>query len=428
MISRIALVTHDYQISGGVSSMTRFLYSALRASDRFEPEIVSLALSASDAASVRLRSPGTWGRGLQRLERSCDGVPFVHVGAFCSELEFQRYRPRPLLTEMLDGYDLVQFVTGTPPWMWAAAEVKRPKFLWTATMTRADRNSRLQQAPPLRRLWLSAMTRMAERYERDALRIASDVFALSDYTLEAVRRLLGRDCGILATCGVDTDAFRPRDQGTTGLQDHRTTGPRDNGYILCVGRLDDPRKNMTLLVQAYAQLRRKFPDAPELWLVGPQPPPDAMSLIGELGLSQAVRWQGPRKPAELPELYKSALCFVLSSDEEGLGIVLLEAMACGVPVVSTACGGPETVIEHARTGFLTPVGDAQALADALGRLLVDGVLRSRMGEEARKVVMERFSTAAASRVFVEKYEQTIASAHCNLDRHLNLRLAGKGQD
>ena len=416
---RIALVTHDYAASGGVSSMTSFLYRALRESGRFEPEIVSLALSASDPASVRLRSPGTWRQGVRRVNGLRDGTPFVHVGAFGCEFEFQRYRPRPGLTELLNTYDVVQVVAGTPPWMWAVAEVKRPKFLWTATMTRADRNSRLQQARPFRRLWLGAMTQLAERFERSGLRIATGVFALSHYTLAAVRKILGPSAGQLAACGVDTEAFRP--------QAHRTTRPQDQGFILCVGRLDDPRKNTALLVEAYARLRRRFPNAPELWLVGPQPPAETMRLVQEHGLAQTVRWQGPRKPAELPALYQSALCFALSSDEEGLGIVLLEAMASGVPVVSTACGGPETAVEDSRTGFLTPVGDAEALAEALGRLIGDSSLRARMGEEARRACVERFSVGAASRVFIETYEETLSSRKPvpELNRDHNLNLAGR---
>jgi len=254
------------------------------------------------------------------------------------------------------------------------------------------------------------MTVLAEKYERRGLRIAAGVFALSDYTLAAVRKILGPGAGMLAACGVDTEVFRP--------------DPADRGqYLLCVGRLDDPRKNVALLVEAYARLRRRIPDAPELWLVGPEPPREALELIRERGLSQVVRLQGPRKPADLPRLYQSALGFVLSSDEEGLGIVLLEAMACGVPVVSTACGGPESVIEHGRTGLLTPPGDAEALAQALGQLVGDPALRLRMGEQGRKTCVERFSLTAASGVFLEKYEETLFSL--NRNRALNPNLSSR---
>ena len=95
MTARIALVTHDYQTIGGVRAMTNFLYRALRESGRFEPEIIDLAHSASDSASVRLCSPATWRQRIELIHGSHDGVPFIHVGARFSELEFQRYRPRP---------------------------------------------------------------------------------------------------------------------------------------------------------------------------------------------------------------------------------------------------------------------------------------------------------------------------------------------
>src|SRR5262249_44860381 len=92
---------------------------------------------------------------------------------------------------------------------------------------------------------------------------------------------------------------------------------------------------------------------------------------------------------------------------EGLGIVLLEAMASGLPVVSTACGGPESAVEHERTGLLTPVGDAQSLAAAMGRMCSEASVRIRMGEEARKSVVKGFSIASASRAFITKYEETL---------------------
>ena len=239
------------------------------------------------------------------------------------------------------------------------------------------------------------MTPLAERYERGGLRIASEVFALSNYTLAGVRAVLGNGSGMLATCGVDTNRFHPA-----------PTQPKK--FILCVGRLDDPRKNIAPLVEAYARLRRNVSNAPELWLVGPQPPPEAMRLIREHGLTETVRLQA-RKHAELPRIYQSALCFVVSSDEEGLGIVLLEAMACELPVVCTACGGSETAIEHDRTGFVVPVGGAKALSSAMGRLLASPSLRERFGQEARKVALERFSIGEAARVFLEKYKPTLSA-------------------
>ncbi len=124
---------------------------------------------------------------------------------------------------------------------------------------------------------------------------------------------------------------------------------------------------------------------------------------------------GVREGAELADLYRHAMFFVLPSDEEGIGIVLLEAMASGLPVVSTCCGGPETAVLDGETGFLTPVGDAQALADAMQHLLDNPALRRRMGQAGRRIAEERFSLDVTGKVFLRKYDEllgTNASRSC----------------
>ena len=80
-------------------------------------------------------------------------------------------------------------------------------------------------------------------------------------------------------------------------------------------------------------------------------------------------------------------------------------MASGLPVVSTRCGGPETAVVDGKTGFLTPIGDARALADAVEHLLDDTALARRMGQAGRQVVEERFSIKATGAVFLDSYDE-----------------------
>lgn len=394
MKKRVALITHEMSLVGGLPTMITFLYRTLLQSGRYEPELISLATSASDRASLQLKVPASWFRQ-PRIERvAWHNLVFKHVGVWGCELEFQRYRPRRMLSDLLKSYDLLQFVVGSPPWVCIAEGTDRPILLWTATTTRADRASQMRNGSVLRRAWSSLMLPIAERYERRALKASDSIFALSEYTRATVEAIAGPCKVVLAPCGVDTDLFRP-------------AARPDGDYILCVARFSDPRKNVRLLLDAYALLRKKVETLPDLYLIG-DPPSEASQLqLQTLEFAQKVHLLGPKQVEELAALYRNASFFVLSSNEEGLGIVILEAMASGLPVVSTICGGPATAVSEGETGLLTPIGDAQALAAAMEKLVREPVLRERMGREGRRVAEERFSLAAAGKVFLEKYDELL---------------------
>src|SRR5262249_10531743 len=151
-----------------------------------QPAIISVATSASDPCSVLLRSPKTWGRGVQVCVSEWRNRRRTHVGAWMSDLEFQRYRPRRALTALLDEYDVIQFVVGSPAWACVAADVKRPVLMWVATTAWPDRASRIRCASLSRQLWWAMMLPVTKRYERRALRQAAEVFALSEYTMSTV--------------------------------------------------------------------------------------------------------------------------------------------------------------------------------------------------------------------------------------------------
>lgn len=369
--------------------MTAFLYAALEETDDYRPEVISLALSSRDEASVRLRAPKTWRNGPRVMRRTEREIDHCHVGAWFTEIEPFRYRPRSVLNEVLSKFDLIQFVVGNPPWGFVATELDRPVFLWTATTVWEDRRRRLRVDSGPRGWWRRAMTQRARVYEQRALRRMETVFALSQYT----GRKLESDYGIESTVapqGIDTSQFSPISE------------PEED-YILTVSRINDPRKRIPLLFEAYAEAKRTSESVPALYVVGGEPSAELRSKTLKLGIDESVRFLGALPQSELISLYQNALCFVLSSDEEGLGIVILEAMASGRPVVSTRCGGPETLIEDRETGFLTPVGDAEALGRKMVKLAERPSLRAKMGEAARRRTKEHFSVEAAKQPFLETY-------------------------
>lgn len=176
--------------------------------------------------------------------------------------------------------------------------------------------------------------------------------------------------------------------------------------FVCVARFD-PQKNHRLLVEAFAELD----DLPcRLLLVGQGPGMAAIAqLVQDLGQAARIQLLGFQKA--IPVL-KQSDCFVLSSDFEGLGNVILEALACSLPVVSTDClSGPREIlapdtdfttqnldhIEIAPYGILTPVGNAALLAQAMRRMMADDQLRAdyagRALDRARQFDVELISDA-----------------------------------
>lgn len=111
----------------------------------------------------------------------------------------------------------------------------------------------------------------------------------------------------------------------------------------------------------------------------------------ELGLEERVRFLGALSDEELREAYAACDVAVLPSEYEAFGIVLLEAMAAGKPVVATRVGGVPEVVEEGKTGLLVPPGDARALAQAVAELLNDGKRAGAMGLEGQRRVRERYT-------------------------------------
>jgi len=164
--------------------------------------------------------------------------------------------------------------------------------------------------------------------------------------------------------GVDTNHFSPKSTDPEG--------------ILMVGRVDDPAKGLNVLLTAVDHLRTRGVKA-DLRLTG----------AGTYGPGiQSLGWV---PPASLPDLYRSAAVVVIPSLwEEPFGLVAVEAMACGVPVVASRHGGPASIVVHGETGFLVTPGDAAELADRLEELLADSRLRRRFGDASRERALHLF--------------------------------------
>lgn len=392
---KIAIVTQDLSIVAGVSTLAKFLYEIISSSTNYQTELISLATSARDANSLQITNPKTWSSGVTVSNKTFQNLPYRHIGSNLAEIEFFRYRPRSALDKILKEFDLVQIVAGTSPWLLPTQNFAGKIALQVATLTSVERESVINQTSQPKRLWMQGMTKICELLEPSAFARADMIFVENNWLKE---RLLSKfpEKIIFAPPGVDTDFFKPNQY-------------RSDGYLLMVGRLADSRKNVRLLFEAYQKLLNKLPESPKLVLAGQTSPTvENMALAAELGIIDKIEVLNGVSQEQLLELYQNAALFILSSNEEGFGLVIAEAMACGLPVVSTDCGGPEVLIENGITGFLTQINNAEEMAKRIEELLVDPDQRCTFSLASRKRAVQMFSLAATGKIFLQTYDRLLS--------------------
>jgi glycosyltransferase involved in cell wall biosynthesis len=194
--------------------------------------------------------------------------------------------------------------------------------------------------------------------------------------------------------------------------------PSSAPVISCAARLFRA-KGQDVVVKAVAAIRSEFPDV-RLLIIGSD---DRMAmresftaeltqLASNLGISENVIFTGQR--SDMPLIIAASDVFALASDEEPFGLVFAESMAMKKPVAAVANGGTPEVVEHGKSGLLSPAGDAEALANNLRILLRDPELRGRMGEHGRRVVEEKFTAGRLAADTAKVYASL--TPHANTER------------
>ena len=198
--------------------------------------------------------------------------------------------------------------------------------------------------------------------------------AVSEAAAQFVRRYIGGDYTIIPN-GVDTERFKPDVPPIAAWRDGRPN-------VLFVGRFDEPRKGFGVLLEAWPAVQQTRPDA-RLLVVGRGDPGPFRQRAAELGCRE-VHFLGSVDGAELASYYTTADVFCApSTGQESFGIVLVEAMSSGTPVVASDIGGYRQVLSHRREGLLVPPQQPNALAAALIHLLDDPVIQADLAHAGR---------------------------------------------
>jgi glycosyltransferase involved in cell wall biosynthesis len=236
--------------------------------------------------------------------------------------------------------------------------------------------------------------------QKKVVRQLRHVVTVSDCSRQDIARDFGlQPAGIsLVHNGIDTDVFQPQ-----------PAVRRRPWRLMATASADAPLKGVRYLLLAYARLLRRYPDLELLLVSKPQPGGRTERLVRRLHLQDRVRFVSDISTAEMVRYYAEATIAVVPSIYEGFGLPAGEAMACGVPVVSSDGGALPEVVGNA--GVVVQAGDADALAEGIAGLLEDPARREQLAEAGRQRILDNFCWRVCARRMSDFYLQVLADAN-----------------
>ncbi len=309
-----------------------------------------------------------------------------------------------------DGYDLIHSQHAHMPDLLYGELYHKVPVIRTIHTTIAGQREGIRVAQALggalepSERWQVALEPLLRAAERLTLRRREHYITVSNW----MKRLLVQD-GLAADsvdvvyCGVDSEHFRPEAR-VEGSLARRPGAP----VVLFSGR-PTLVKGGVVLARAIPLILREFPTVEFAFTGG-----GGEEFLGFLPASETVRshlmFLGYIPFDELPAVYASAVLAVFPTFYENLPARVLEVLACGVPVVASEVGGIGEAVVSGTAGLLVPPGSPEALAEAILSVLRDSSLRARLGTQARRSVVERFTWTRAASETLASYRRALARA------------------
>jgi len=297
-----------------------------------------------------------------------------------------------------NGYDIVHDNQSLSYGLWAIAR-KIPTVATVHHPITVDRDIAVRSVTALWEKFKHLRWHSFIRMQKMVARTLNRIITVS----ENARRDISRDFVIpedrfrVVSNGIDIDRFHPIPEI-----------PREKNRIIATNSSDTPLKGLHYLVQAVARISVRRPI--QLHIVGELKEGGSIDrLIRSLGIGRAIRFTGRIHHSEFVRQYAKASVAVVPSVYEGFGLPVGEAMACGVPVISTTGGAlPEVV---GKAGILVPPADPDALAEAITSILDHPERAEALGRAGRDRVKHRFTWKRAAQHTVDVYREVICDHH-----------------
>ena len=368
-VAELAILGQDPGFAGGILAQTEALWDAALSLGR-NPELHYLRHHRLDRprAAAALR-----GRGVAPV---VPGVEIVNA-LVAAALLARRTRQAP-----------TRFVCAAVASNGFGAVLARgPYGCWAGTTLADEASPRRDGLGVTRRLARAASAPGLRLLERATLRGAKVLWTTSPSARRAISGAAGIPESTIRVVPIPIDAER-----FTPLADDEWEQGLEAPEIAFVGRADDPRKNIGLLLDGFALLRSQLPKA-KLRLIGAPPAgllPPGVEAVGAV--------------ASVAETLRRASLFMLPSLQEGFGIVVAEALASGVPVLVTPCGGPEELVRDSQGGEVLSAFDAEELAERAVSLLGDTARLREMRRLGRDYVVRAHDPSGLRTALAEALE------------------------
>jgi glycosyltransferase involved in cell wall biosynthesis len=390
---KVLISTQNPSIGGGVESMRKFLGTYL-SQQGFNVTYIFPSRGISDIFKKK-KFQTMEVDGIKALQ--VRSIPYIHlIEHFFSAFSIRR---------ILNQYNIYQALGGANFPSLPFVLRNKPYVCWVATTIEDEDRLMLNTLNPFesyKRTVLYGLYYILKPlfywFEDRIYKNADKIVALSKHTASLIQKQFQIPAQKISVIPfpIDTTKFRPNDNSNRSIEDN---------FILMVGRTTDPRKNIKLLLRSFSVIKRQFSKLQLIIVGGNKMDGQLEKLCVKLGIEDSVHLLGQLPNEEIIKYYTHAKLSVLPSLQEGLGIVVLESMACGTPVVSTKCGGPEEVIINGENGYLVENNNVEALADGICKILADDRLRRRMGKKARKHICQNYSLKQVGPKFLEVYRE-----------------------
>ncbi len=377
------ILTLPPHILGGVATKAKIIADTLRNKGQDVTIGVYAARGAYPDLNVNLeqvcsgRSPKT-----QPLSNFGDHKGVV-VGCRYPEFEGNYTEPSSLWRELIEAHDRHIAVGGTVLVANPLVRAKVKHLVWCAGDLEGDRRARQKAMGVARRAFDACLVRpQLKAQEQSVLACPQNrILGVSPFSVASLQAVHPARTSEISVLPIPTDMmfFSP---------DSAPVSKLENPIIGFVGRLDDPRKNAELLFATFAALRAKGVKA-TLQVTG-----EANAALERSarkhGIWENLVFKGYLSREDLRDFYRSMALLLMTSDQEGLAIVGIEAMACGVPVIATQCGGPEAYVVSGENGFLCGF-DAQEISLRVSELLLNEVMYNQFSTAARSGIQATYA-------------------------------------